>query len=164
MKKSLAFVLMIGLTLFLPTTAFASETIGPNTETGSTTITYNVDPAYLVTIPSTVTLGGAAVSVTAEDVVVEKGKQVVVTLDGTSEDGNALAVSYNGESLTYKINIDDVNKTQVNVGDTVLSVNPEHASSGSVSLNFSAPEKITYAGEYTGTVTFKIAVDSLPPS
>lgn len=163
MKKSLAFVLMIGLTLLLPTTAFASGTIGPNTETGSTTITYNVDPTYLVTIPPTVTLGGAAVTVKAEDVVVEKGNQVVVTLAETSEVGNALAVSCKGESLAYKITIVG-SDTAVIVGDTVLRVNPEDGPSGSVSLAFSAPEKITYAGEYTGTVTFKIAVDFLPPS
>ena len=121
----------------------------------STQVKYSVNPTYTVTIPETVELGQTA-EIKAEDVVVAFGSQVEVALTGTSGESNAFQLkSAEGATLGYTVK----NKnTAVNVGDTVLTVNPVTASVGRTTLSFEKPESVTYAGEYTGTVTFTIAV------
>ena len=119
------------------------------------TITYVSAPSYTVTIPPTVELG-KSMMVSAEDVRVKKGQQVEVALTGTSGEDNAFALkSQEGALISYIVQKDG---NPVKINDTVLTVNPETASSGQVSLSFLEPEDqdITYAGNYTGTVTFTV--------
>ena len=119
------------------------------------TITYVSAPSYTVTIPPTVELG-KSMMVSAEDVRVKKGQQVEVALTGTSGEDNAFALkSQEGALISYTVQKDG---NPVKINDTVLTVNPETASSGQVSLSFLEPEDqdITYAGNYTGTVTFTV--------
>lgn len=119
------------------------------------TITYVSAPSYTVTIPPTVELG-KSMMVSAEDVRVKKGQQVEVVLTGTSGEDNAFALkSQEGALISYIVQKDG---NPVKINDTVLTVNPETASSGQVSLSFLEPEDqdITYAGNYTGTVTFTV--------
>lgn len=119
------------------------------------TITYVSAPSYTVTIPPTVELG-KSMTVSAEDVRVKKGQQVEVVLTGTSGEDNAFALkSQEGALISYTVQKDG---NPVKINDTVLTVNPETASSGQVSLSFLEPEdqNITYAGAYTGTVTFTV--------
>ncbi len=115
-------------------------------------VSYSVAPTYTVTIPASVTLG-ETVEIKAENVVVEKGKQVEVKLSG---DAFKLTSGENAE-INYTVTKDG---TAVGVSDTVLTVNPDDSSSGSVMLNFIAPSDFTYAGIYTGTVTFTVSVEN----
>ena len=118
----------------------------------SVTVEYNVDPTYTVTIPATVALGETA-TIKAENVVVAKGKQVEVTLTNAND---FTVTTPQGASLTYTVKNDE---TTVNEGDTVLAVNPDGGKMGETTLKFVAPETVKFAGDYTGTVTFTIAVN-----
>ena len=119
----------------------------------SVTVEYNVDPTYTVTIPATVALGETA-TIKAENVVVPKGKQVEVAL--TNANGFTLATPQ-GAELGYTVKNGE---TEVNEGDTVLAVNPTSGKTGETTLTFTTPETVKFAGDYTGTVTFTIAVKS----
>lgn len=121
------------------------------------TVEFVQGPTYTVTIPESVSLGKTA-EVKAENVVVEKGKQVEVKLSGTSDSGNAFVLkAAEGAEITYSVMNGE---NTVNVGDTVLTVNPVDGASGSATLYFVAPSDFTYAGIYTGTVTFTVSVEN----
>ena len=122
----------------------------------STTVTYQVDPTFTVTIPATVALGETA-TIKAENVVVAKGKQVEVTLTNAND---FKVTTQQGASLTYTVTKDE---TTVNEGDTVLTVNPDNGKIGETTLTFSNPtETAKFAGDYTGSATFTIAVKDAP--
>ena len=124
----------------------------------STSVTYSVDPTYTVTIPATVRLGETA-TVSAENVVLEKGKQVTVKLTATDGENNAFTLkTQEGAVIAYTVA--DESKTYA-VSDTVLSVDPVTADRGTKELRFSAAEAAKYAGSYTGTVTFTVSVQSV---
>lgn len=119
------------------------------------TVEYVQAPTYTVTIPATAALGTTA-TVSAENVVLEKGRQVEVTLSSTGEDDNSFKVkTAEGAELTYAVEVSD---SPVGIGDTVLTVNPDNADHGSVELYFTAPDSVTFAGNYSGTVNFTVAV------
>ena len=117
----------------------------------NTTVTYEIAPTFTVTIPATVALGGEA-TITAENVVVAKGEQVVVSLESTNE---FKVTSAEGAELTYSVMSGE---NAVSEGDPVLKVDPTDGKSGSTTLRFVAPTEYTYSGEYTGTAIFTVAV------
>lgn len=119
----------------------------------TTTIEYVVAPTFTVSIPATVALGETA-TIKAENVVVPKGKQVEVTL--TNANGFKLATPQ-GAELGYTVKNGE---TAVNEGDAVLAVNPANGKTGETTLTFTTPETAQFAGDYTGTVTFTIAVNT----
>ena len=122
-------------------------------------VTYTVDPAYTVTIPETVTIGadGTEKTVSAEDVVVKKGQYVSVTL---AADNNFTVKTTEGAELTYTVT---ANGENVAAGGEILAVNPADGKTGSASVTFAIDESaIQYAGTYTGTATFTIAVKDAP--
>ena len=125
-------------------------------ETQTTTVTYQVVPTFTVTIPATVALGETA-TIKAENVVVAKGKQVEVTLTNAND---FKVTTPQGAELSYTVTKDE---TAVNVGDTVLTVNPDNGKTGETTLTFSNPtETAKFAGDYTGTITFTVAVKDAP--
>lgn len=122
-------------------------------------VTYTVDPTYTVTIPETVTIGadGTSATVSAEDVVVEKGQYVSVTL---AENNNFTVKTTEGAELTYTVT---ANGKAVAAGGEILAVNPKDGKNGTATVTFDIDEtKIQYAGTYTGTATFTIAVKDVP--
>ena len=121
----------------------------------SVTVEYNVDPTYTVTIPATVALGETA-TISAENVVVPKGQQVEIAL--TDANGFTVATPQ-GAKLGYTVKNGE---TTVNEGDAVLTVNPTSGKTGETTLKFVAPETVKFAGDYTGTVAFTIAVKDVP--
>lgn len=127
----------------------------PSSDNDTANVKYSVEPTYMVNIPATVTLGSTS-TISSEDVVVEKGKQVEVTLTGTSEDDNSFKLkSAEGAEIEYTIKNND---SAVSLNDKVLIVNPDTSSTGNSTLSFVAPSDVTYSGSYTGTITFNVAV------
>jgi hypothetical protein len=122
-------------------------------------VTYTVDPTYTVTIPETVTIGaeGTEKTVSAEGVVVEKGQYVSVTL---AENNNFTVKTTEGAELPYTVT---ANGEAVAAGGEILAVNPQDGKNGTATLTFDIDESaIKYAGTYTGSATFTIAVKDVP--
>ena len=119
----------------------------------SVTVEYNVDPTYTVTIPATVALGETA-TIKAENVVVARGKQVEVKLTNAND---FTVTTPQGASLTYTVKNGE---TIVNEGEKVLTVNPDNGKTGETTLTFTTPGTAQFAGDYTGTVTFTIALNT----
>lgn len=161
MKKLFASVLALAVCCAMAVPAFAEDTTinqESQDKTGSTAVSYSVDEMYTVTIPEKVTLGNS-VTVKAEDVRVAQGYAVHVALTATDGDNNAFALkSEEGAVITYTVQ--NGNGT-VHLNDTVLTVNPASSSSGEATLSFVAPQSVTYAGKYTGNVTFTVRVDEI---
>lgn len=157
MKKSFAWILAIAMMATLSVTAFAADY---DTEGNKgMNVTYSVNPGYTVTIPETVTIGtsGTSAEISAADVVVEKGQYVSVTL---AADNNFTVKTTEGAELTYIVT---ANGENVAPGGEILAVNPADGKTGSTTIAFDIDEtKIQYAGTYTGTATFTIAVKDVP--
>ena len=155
MKKLFALILTVAMLFSLSVTAFAAVDQDSQDPSGTMNVTYTVAPTFTVTIPASVTLGENA-TISAENVVVPKGKQVEVSI----ADANGFkATTPEGAEITYTVkNGEDA----VAEGETVLAVNPGNSKRGSTTLSFVAPETIQYAGTYTGTVTFTVAVKDVP--
>lgn len=161
MKKFLASILALAMCCAMAVPAFAEDTTinqDSTDKSGSTAVSYTVDEMYTVTIPEKVTLGNS-VTVKAEDVRVTNGYAVNVALTGTDGSNNAFELeSDEGAVITYTV---QNGNNAVNLNDTVLTVNPASSASGEATLSFVAPTSVTYAGEYTGTVTFTVSVDAV---
>ena len=155
MKKLLALILAVALMATLSVTAFAADydTEGDK----GMTVTYSVAPAYTVTIPTDVTIDGNSATISAEDVVVEKGQYVSVTL---AENNNFTVKTAEGAELAYTVTADG---EAVAAGDEILAVNPADGKTGTATITFDIDESaIKYAGTYTGSATFTISVKDAP--
>ena len=148
MKKLLAIILAAVMIAACSVTAFAE----------TTNVSYNVDPSYTVSIPAAVTLGDSAVEadITASDVIMEDGKQILVELTSASNTASGSTFNAkNGDSaVTYTITGDEA----IAVGDTVATF----TANGSKTLTFSAADKsaATVAGAHTETLTFTVSVET----
>ena len=155
MKKLFALILTVAMLATLSVTALAEDYTTEGDK--GMTITYSVAPTYTVTIPSDVTINGSSTTISADDVVVEKGKYVSVSLDA---DNDFTVTTAQGATLTYTVT---ANSTAISAGDEILAVNPADADNGSVTVVFAIDESaIQYAGTYTGTATFTVAVKDAP--
>ena len=107
------------------------------------------------TIPETVTIGtdGTEKTVSAEGVVVEKGQYVSVTL---AENNDFTVKTAEGAELAYTVT---ANGEAVAAGGEILAVNPADGKTGTATITFDIDETaIQYAGTYTGSATFTVAV------
>ena len=157
MKKLFAMLLAITMMATLSVTAFAADydTAGDK----GMNVTYSVNPGYTVTIPETVTIGanGTSATVSAEDVVVNKGQYVSVTL---AADNNFTVKTAEGAELAYTVT---ANGENIAAGGEILAVNPADGKTGTATVTFYIDESaIQYAGTYTGSATFTIAVKDAP--
>ena len=155
MKKLFALILAITVVATLSVTAFAADY--DTTGDKEMTVTYSVAPAYTVTIPTDVTIDGHSTTISAEDVVVNKGQYVSVTL---AADNNFIVKTAEGAKLAYTVT---ANGEAVAAGGEVLAVNPADGKTGTATITFDIDESdIKYAGTYTGSATFTIAVKDVP--
>ena len=153
MKKLFTLLLAITMMATLSVTAFAADY--DTTGDKEMTVTYSVAPAYTVTIPTDVTIDGNSTTISAEGVVVEKGRYVSVTL---AADNNFTVKTAEGAELTYTVTANGENTAP---GGEILAVNPADGKTGTATITFDLDESaIQYAGTYTGTVTFTIAVEA----
>lgn len=158
MKKLFVLILTVVMLATMPVAVFAE---GGATETGdkATTVTYSVAPTYTVTIPTSITIDGEADTISAENVVVEKGQYVSVAL---AENNNFTVTTAEGATLDYTVTKGGVN---VAAGGEILAVDPANGKTGSAAITFAIDQSaIQYAGLYTGTATFTISVKDVPNS
>ena len=128
MKKLLALILAIALMATMSVTAFAADydTAGDK----GMTVTYSVAPAYTVTIPTDVTIDGNSTAISAENVVVEKGKYVSVSL---ADDNDFTVRTQQGAELSYTVTANGAN---VAAGGEILAINPTDGKTGSANITF----------------------------
>ena len=154
MKKLVTLLLTAALATAAATTAFADTIVNP--ANGQMKVTYTVNPSYTVTIPASVKLGEIA-TVSASGVKINKNQNLIVRLTGTSGNNNAFTVNANGAELTYTVEKDNAD---IAINSEVLKVNTDTSTDKlSAKLSFVAPKSVTYAGDYTGTVTFTVSVE-----
>lgn len=169
-KRLLAAAMALSMVSALaPMSAFAEDIVIKNdstTQSGTMTATYEIEAKYTVTIPAGVELksvgeGSVDKAITADDVMLESGKQIVVKLTGGSNTTSgstfsAKATAAGSSSVaTYTIS---KGETPVAVGDTVATFT-SNADEQSETLTFSEASGATDAGEHSETLTFGIAVE-----
>lgn len=111
-------------------------------------------PAYTVTIPESLEIGGTA-QITAENVSnIPSGSCLSVTLS----DSNFTLRNDKGAELVYTVTKDG---KQLSLGDTVLAIGQGTEQSGSADLKFDLAEgeTVKYAGNYQGYVTFNVSIE-----
>ena len=124
-------------------------------------VTYVQAPSYTVTIPEKVELkkdAAVETNITAENIILDSGKSVVVKLSAAEDGTNPFTVkTAEGASTTYTLS----NETGVlSVGDTAVAFAAgDPSGTYSEKLTFSAPQSVSYAGLYTGTLTFNVSVE-----
>ena len=121
---------------------------------GTTIVSYHVEPTYTVTIPAGVTLKSDAEvtrEITAENVTLETGQSIVVELTGASntESGSTFNAKNGTSVANYTISAGGTEKA---VGSTIA----QFTEAGTATLTFSAASGATLAGEHTETLTFGI--------
>lgn len=160
MKKLFAILLAVALMATMSVTAFAAE-IGPgaNASQGSTVVSFNVDPTYTVTIPTTVELERQEDNgtVTYENdytiganagVRLKKNEYIEVTVASNFE-----MTTTEGATLAYSIT---AGGTAVGNNGVVAEFRTDkNAQSTTIHIAANDPD---YAGEYKDTVTFTVAV------
>ena len=169
-KKLLAAVMALSMvSAVAPMSAFADTTVtpdpndmpNPTPDTAPTTVEFSVEPTYTVTIPAKVELAdnGSGIYentgiIEAEDVFLEPNQAIAVTISGDFELENeidsGITVGYQAEGPWGIVGNGDV------VTAFYTSDEPQ-----SDEIEFSTIEEPQYAGNYSDTVTFGIAVETM---
>ena len=177
MKKLTSFVLALAMAAVCAAPAMAEgadssappasstttiEQNSPN-QSGETTVTFKIDPAYMVTIPGTVTLvkNDANNLVTYENLLelkasnvrLEKGKELHITISNA----NDYKLTAGTATLDYTINNGKPDPTEV------VATFVTQAAEQTKTLRIKANDP-QYAGNYTGTLNFTIAVANTDPT
>ena len=151
-----------------PMSAIADTTIipdpddmpNPTPDTAPTTVEFSVEPTYSVTIPAKVELAdnGSGIYansgiIDAQDVFLEPNQAIVVTISGDFELENeidsGITVDYQAEGPWGIVGNGDI------VTEFFTSDEPQ-----SDEIEFRTIEEPQYAGNYSDTVTFGIAVET----
>lgn len=164
-KRLLAAVMALTMvSAIAPMSTFADTEVKQDSsnQSGEMTATYDVTAKYTVTIPAGVTLDAeedVTSDITAENVLIEKGKEVVVKLTGgtNTTEGSIFHAMRGDSTAKYTISA-GTPAAAVSVGDTVATFSNGTAKQSST-LTFSKPTGWTVAGEHTETLTFTIAVE-----
>ena len=166
--------------LIVPMSAYADDTtitptggtpfsVAPKPDTANTTVKFDVNPAYTVTIPATVTLEGKygeiyknSGEIKAEDVFLNEGKELVVTLASASK-FNMAVDSETEYRLPYTVSTADFGKVDKEKGGTVAKFGTSKTAQ-TVTVAFETDETPQYAGVYTDTVVFTIGLQDIEKS
>lgn len=169
MKKLLCLTLTAVLAAALAAPAFADDTAATNKTLDSnklsdtTKVEFSVQPTYTVTIPATVELG----KVTAQDGTVTYEKDLTLTASNVRlNEGKTLQILLGSdfqleikdkptfEKLPYKVIIGEKQLTST---DNLCATFGTSTADQTVTLHFAA-DNPKYAGDYSDTVTFTLAV------
>ena len=169
---------MIMLLMMVASPCAADDTTTLNGETNQDfTVTYAVEPAFTIKIPSAVTLGAVDVAIpvspiSASDVLLSLGKNLTVKVFSP----NGWNVHLTGiigqpqatDKISYVMNYYDVDTkalTNTNVDDvdenvavTVFKL-PAGVESGSASLSFTRTGVAKKAGTFTDQLDFRVSVE-----
>lgn len=170
-KRLLTAVMALAMVSALaPMSAFADTTVSPiggdpfvitpNPGSANTEVEFSVEPTYTVTIPASVTLedNGSGIytnsgTLMANDVFLKPDQTIVVTVSGDfaleNEIDSSITVAYQAEGSEGIVGNGGV------VATFNTSVDPQ-----SVEVEFTTVEEPEYAGKYSDTVTFGIAVET----
>ncbi|WP_024858848.1 hypothetical protein [Ruminococcus albus] len=169
MKNTKRFIAgMITLTMvsaMAPINAFATEnikTLDANTSSNSTDVKYSVDPSYTVVIPASITLSdtaatSASISVdeTAKPFKLAKGQKLSLKI--ANEDTNDFKVTNADDSLDYTVTAGSETLAK---GSTAAEFSNDDKTDKTLTFSKMDASKAKYAGDYTGTLTFGISVES----
>lgn len=170
MKKSLSLILALLLTLVMAAPAWADD-VSISAEgdiQGGTTLTYEVDPSFTVTIPDAVSLskadgtGSSTVKVSA-GVLIPFGEVLTVKVSSAQYGDSSfrLKTAVTDDYLKYTIKLGAATEALAN-NATVLTISEKNAADTTVTLNYAA-ETPTKSGEYTDKLTFTVAVGTPAP-
>ena len=149
------------------TTAFAATTVTQEDtlpKTADSSVEFTINPAFTVTIPAKVVLedNGEGIytnsgAVTAENVFLAEGKEVVVSLTSASQFN--LKTSDTAEyQLPYTAETAVFGKLTDKAAGGIVAVFANSKELQSVDVTFTTDEEPQYAGTYTDPVVFTIEV------
>ena len=148
-----------------PTPIVSDDSGNPNPGTADAEVTYYVNPSYIVTIPAgaDISSGSDVQSITANDVLLEQGKKITVTLFEASNTASGklfTAKDESGEStVNYTIKAGD---TDVEVGGTVAEFETKTGEqSATLTFTKDADSTPTFAGKHTETLTFGVKLETV---
>ena len=164
MKKALTLALVAALLTATGITAFAADTeVNQDTTppTGATTVNYQVDPAYTVVIPESVTLTDADVTAIIkiygatenDNVVIGKGQKVNVALTASANDFKVKTAD--GDEVAYTVNDKNAVADLTTVAECTAAEGKKNTD-----ITFTKTGTAAYAGTYTDTLTFTIGVEA----
>ena len=165
MKKLATFVLALAMAAVCAAPAMADNQITQGTsDSCKTNVKFTIDPAYTVTIPSEVKLNKAEtatsvtyksdLTLTASNVRLKNNQTLKVSIP-TDPDTFKLTSKENA-TLGYKITVGD---TFATVGaDGVVATFTTTSDTQTATLHIQAQDP-DYAGDYSGTLQFTIALD-----
>ena len=112
MKKLFAIILAVVLFATMCIAVFAADYTTEGN--AGVSVNYSVAPTYTVTIPTDVTIDadGTVATISAENVVVNKGEYVSVAL---AEENNFIVKTAEGATLEYTVNVNGVNAYSKNL-------------------------------------------------
>ena len=180
MKKIISGIsaLVIMAAMAVPFSAFAEDvttinpkggtpfSVDPKPGTANSTVQFEVNPAYTVTIPATVTLEGEYGStytgsgkISTDKVFLNEGKKIVVSLTSASKFNMKTSTTaeynlpYTAEGAFGKLT-DKENGGKVAEFETSTTAK-------TVDISFTTDETPKYAGSYTDPVVFTIEIDDI---
>ena len=134
-------------------TTFVDKTFTMPASDVTVSVSYMVIPTYVITIPATVELGGAPMTVSITNAVMEEGVSLKVYLET-----DFTARTDEGAEKTFAINAGSIQS-----GDVVLMVEgggtPENPKQGSARLALEWDETYQYSGNYRASLAFTIKVE-----
>lgn len=171
MKKVLSFILAALMICAMTVPALASADPTPSGD--STTLTYRVTPSYIITIPTSISVSGGTgtgdYGVSA-GTLIEGGKKLVFKISDASDYDNGFRLKNTGDEtvfLGYTITkpnaADSENPIPVLKNEAFFEVLATEANAGeTVSLTYKTAAA-TVAGNYSGTVTIAVSLESVAP-
>ena len=161
MKKALTLALVAALLTATGITAFAADTeVNQDTTppTGATTVNYQVDPAYTVVIPESVTLTDADVTAIIKiygadensNVVIGKGQKVNVALTASANGFNVK--NADGETIAYTVNGENDAENLTTVAECAANAN------STTDITFTKTGTDVYSGTYSDNLVFTVSI------